>query len=875
MQQGWLAWAGPYNPCSFYTWKTGLMTHPRRSQTYRQALVLALSLTLACPPAVFAQGLRSLQGGSQGYGSQDDAADLGSLGLSGQGGYGGSFGRMDSGLSGVPTIRQGAQSQGPDAWASTGASRTGAQPGVLQPAPQPLPPNEFQKFVLESTGQALPLFGARFFDAAPDLYAPQANAPVSGDYRLGPGDELQIRGWGSVDIDVRAIVDRNGQIHIPRVGAVPLAGVRSAEAESAIRNAVGRYYKDFQLSVTMGQLRGITVYVVGQARKPGAYNLSGASTLVSALFASGGPSATGSMRHVQVKRGGHTVTELDLYDFLAKGDKSADIKLQDGDTITIPPARGYIALTGKVGTPAVYELDGEKDTIGSTLALAGGLPVVADPKRAYLERVDPSKKPARSVESFALDAAGLNRPLRNGDLLSVLSLSPEFGNAVTLRGNVDQPVRAPWREGMKVRDLIPSKAYLMSRASVQRQNSVLLTDEEKWRIEDGYQAARRAQEGAVAPVLPGERNTLPSTQRQELARQGDRPRGDAGVREVRDNADSLAQRIGNLVDEINLEYAVVERVDSQNVKVQLLPFNLGRALEDANSPDNLALQPGDIVTVFSVTDVRVPQAKRQVFVRVEGEVRRPGIYQMSPGDGLPQLLEKAGGLTPDAYLFGAGFYREEVRQTQQKNLDQLVRRLEAQTQTQLSSSAASVSAISGDASGTARLRLEAEAKAQQQALERLRNLNPSGRIMLGLQPDNTAVDALPDVRLANQDRLVIPARPDFVYVLGSVNTEASMLWRRGATVQDYLSQAGLTSGADKDELFIIRADGSVASGHMGGWFNRSITGATVQPGDLIVLPEKTDHESAWSVFTRNAKDITQIIYQFSLGAAAIKTLREN
>lgn len=855
------------------------MTHLRRSQAFRQTLALALSLTLALPPGAFAQSLRSLQGGggNQGYGLQDDAADQGGLsGLSGQG-YGGGIGRMDSGLSSVPTIRQGLPGSGDERWNSATQRANGQQPGAYAVPAKPLPPNDFQKFVLESTGQALPLFGAGFFDAAPDNFSPQASAPVSGDYRLGPGDELQIRGWGSVDIDVRAVVDRNGQIHIPRVGAVPLAGVRSAEAESTIRNAVGRYYKDFQLSVTMGQLRGITVYVVGQARKPGAYNLSGASTLVSALFASGGPSANGSMRNVQVKRGGRTVTELDLYDFLAKGDKSADVRLQDGDTITIPPARGYIALTGKVATPAVYELGGDKDTLGSTLALAGGLPVVADPKRAYLERVDPSKKPARSVESFALDAAGLNRPLRNGDLLTVLSLSPEFGNAVTLRGNVDQPVRAPWREGMKIRDLIPSKSYLMSRASVQRQNSVLLTTEEKQRVEDGYQLTRRAQDASSPRAFPGDAsgaygNGAPG---QPLDRPGPRFRGEGGVREVRDNADTLAERIGNLVDEINLEYAVVERVDSQNVTVQLVPFNLGRALEDANSPDNLALQPGDIVTVFSVTDVRVPQAKRQVFVRIEGEVRRPGIYQMNPGDGLPSLLEKAGGLTPDAYLFGSAFYREEVRQTQQKNLEQLVRRLEAQTQTQLSSSAASVSAISGDASGTARLRLEAEAKAQQQALERLRNINPTGRIMLGLQADNATVEALPEVRLANQDRLVIPSRPDFVYVLGSVNTEASMLWRRGGTVQDYLSQAGLTSGADKDELFIIRADGSVASGNnSSSWFNRSITGAAVQPGDLIVLPEKTDHESAWSVFTRNAKDITQIIYQFSLGAAAIKTLRD-
>ncbi|HET6787406.1 MAG TPA: polysaccharide biosynthesis/export family protein, partial [Aquabacterium sp.] len=343
--------------------------------------------------------------------------------------------------------------------------------------------------------------------------------PVSPDYRLGPGDEIQIKGWGSVDIDVRAEVDRNGLIHIPRVGSVALAGVRSSQAEATVRAAVGRYYKDFQLSVTQGQLRGITIYVVGQARQPGAYNLSGASTLVSALFASGGPNQLGSMRHVQVKRGDRVVTELDLYDFLAKGDKSADVRLQDGDTIVIPSARAYVALTGTVATPAVYELASEQDTIGSILALAGGLPVVADPKRAYLERMDPTQKPARSVESFALDANGLRKKLRSGDLLSVMSLSPEFGNAITLRGNVDQPVRTPWKQGMKVRDLIPSKSFLMSRASVQRQNNVL--------------------------------------------------------HKADDTEDSLASRIGKLVDEINLEYAVVERVDSNNVSVQLLPFNLG------------------------------------------------------------------------------------------------------------------------------------------------------------------------------------------------------------------------------------------------------------------------------------------------------------
>ena len=742
----------------------------------------------------------------------------------------GSTGTTDSSLTGIPTIRGGSA-------ASVAAPDT-AQPKAERPA---LPPNDFQRFVLETSGQALPLFGADLFER-PGAYLPADGQPVSPDYRVGAGDELQVRAWGSVDVDVRANVDRDGRIHIPRIGAINVAGIRSAQVEDVVRAAIGKYYKEFQVSVTMGQLRGITVYVVGQARQPGSYKLNSQSTLVSALFASGGPNQNGSMRRIQVKRGGKTLTELDLYQFLAVGDKADDVRLQDGDTIVIPPARAFVAIGGKVAVPAVYEMAQGGDTIGSLLALTGGLPVVADPQRVQLERLDPARKPARSVEVFALDAAGLNKRVRPGDLLTVQSVMPEFGNTVSLRGNVAQPLRSPWREGMTVRDLIPGRAFLMSQASIKRQNEVLLSDD----------ARQRARSG-----------------RFDDARSDSAPKGND--RQPTDNADTLAARIGKLVDEVNFEYAVVERVDADRVKVKLIPFNLGQALDDPASPENLALQPGDIVTVFSVNDVRVPQAKRQVFVRVEGEVHRPGIYQMSPGEGLAQLLDKAGGLTPDAYLFGAAFYREEVRRNQQAALQQLVNRLESQVQGRISNAAANVSGV--EAAAVAQLRLQAEAEAQKQALQRLRELQPTGRIMLGLQGLDARQTQLPALKLETQDRLVIPNRPDFVYVLGSVNTESALIWREGLEVKDYLDQSGLTGGADLDEMFVIRADGSVISEQRTGWFS-SVQGTKVLPGDVIVLPEKTNRESAWSVFTRNAKDITQIIYQFSLGAAAIKTLRD-
>lgn len=724
--------------------------------------------------------------------------------LSGIAASGSAAGRLDTNMA-TPVIHadDASRSDNPGASGSSGLSF------------KSLPNNDFQSFIKSSTGQTLPLYGSDYFAANSGAFAPQANTPVSADYRIGPGDEIQIKGWGSVDIDVRTVVDRNGLIHIPRVGSVTLAGVRSSQAEATIRSAVARYYRDFELSVTQGQLRGMTIYVVGQARQPGAYQLPGTSTLVSALFACGGPNHLGSMRHIQVKRGDRVVTELDLYDFIGNGDKSADVKLQDGDTIVIPPARGYVALTGAVAAPAVYELDSEKDTLAGILAIAGGLPVVADPKRVYLERIDPAQKPSRTVESFALDTSNLKKKLRNGDLLTILTLSPEFGNAITLRGNVDQQIRTPWREGMRISDLIPGKAYLMSRASVQRQNNALRTD---------------------------------------------------------DSELSLANRVGQLVDQVNFDYAVVERVDAQQVNMQLIPFNLGKALDDANSTDNLLLQPGDIVTIFSVNDVRVPQGKRQIFVKVEGEVASPGIYPMNANDGLLEMIHKAGGLTPDAYLFGAAFYREEVRETQRRNLEKMVDQLEIQVQHRINAAIGTLTSSSSEAVQASQLRMQSELQSQQRIIQRLRQLQPTGRVMLGMSPDPKS-QRLPILKLANQDRLVIPPRPDFVYVLGAVNTEAALLWQSGKSVGHYVDLSGATNGADIDQAFILRSDGSVVTRNSTGWLSGGVAGVKALPGDTIVLPEKIISESAWSVFTRNAKDITQIIYQFSLGAAAIKTLR--
>jgi protein involved in polysaccharide export with SLBB domain len=684
--------------------------------------------------------------------------------------------------------------------------------------------SEFQKFISDNTGQALPIFGTEFFANAPSTFAPIMNSPVPSDYPLGPGDELMIRGWGTIDIDYRATIDRNGTINIPTVGSVVLAGVKAGDAENVMRAAIAKLYKGVTVSVNFGQLRAITVYVVGQASRPGTYTVSSLSTLVTALFASGGPNANGSMRRVQVKRGGKVAAELDLYSFIAKGDKSADIKLLDGDTIYIPPAGGFVALVGKVNSPSIYELKNGNETVESMLDYAGGLPVVADPRRAFLERIDPNKNRPRSVEEFALNGAGLKHSLKNGDVLNVTSITPDFSNAVVLRGNVDQPVRAPFKQGMRISDLIPNREYLISRNSIKRQNNAIATGSDE--------------------------------------------------QDTTENSNSIAGRIGGLIDPINWDYAVVERVNRSDLSVQLIPFNLGNVFANPNGADNLQLQSGDTVTIFSQDDVAVPMDKREVFVRVEGEVRVPGVYQMTAGDTLQTLIAKAGGATSNAYMFGTAFYREEVRKEQQANLRRAADRLESQIRSEESTQAANIRAMSGTDAATATAQLEAERKIAQERINRFRKLQPTGRIAFGLDPNDRSFAHLPQVTLQNGDRLVVPSKPAFVHVFGAVNVEASPLWKPNTRVNDYLKVAGTAADADIDNVFVMRVDGTVVSPESQGWFFGKIGGVEVMPGDTIVVPEKFDRQTAWTKFTQGAREWTQILANFGLGAAAVKTLRD-
>jgi len=677
-----------------------------------------------------------------------------------------------------------------------------------------VPSSQFQTFVQVATGRALPIFGANLFES-PQTFAPIANVSPPGNYVLGPGDQIQLKVWGATDFSVNLAVDRNGQVMVPRVGVLTVAGLRVEQLEPVMRTHIGRVFTNFEVATAVAQLRSIQVYVVGHAERPGTYTLSSLSTLVNAVFASGGPSVKGSMRAVELRRSNQTVTTLDLYDFIARGDQSSDVVLQPGDVIVIPPVGPQVALHGALDHAAIYELRGG-ESVGQILALGGGVSVLANTQVAVLERVQPHRLPARQVQHITLDETGLRLPLQDGDVLKLLDINPAFANSVTLQGTVAFPLRFPYAPGMRLLDLIPSAEALITADYFHRKNMLVQTSS---------------------------------------------PR--------RDSLADVRQQVIHNFDAINWDYAVIERLDRQTLTNTLIPFNLGKAVLQRDPAHNLALMAGDVVTVFSQNDIRVPVERQSRLVWLEGEVGNPGLYQLQPGETLPQLIRRAGGLTPQAYVFGTEFTRESVRQKQQENLGQLIARLEASMQSQALTQVANLQGP--DAARAAALQ-EAQLANQRTQLARLKTLRSNGRVALEIDPANPALAALPGVPLENGDRIVIPAVPSFVAAFGAVNNENVFVFRPGRTVGDVVRLAGLAADAEISQMFVLRADGTVVANNGNGRMFNNFNSMQLMPGDTVVVPQQVARESTWNLVLRNTRDITQILANLGLGLAALRTL---
>jgi protein involved in polysaccharide export with SLBB domain len=736
---------------------------------------------------------------------------------------------------------------------------------------------------LEEFGiDALEPFGYELFEGTPVTFAPATDVPVPPDYVIGPGDEVRVQLFGQQNAIHSLIVSRDGSVNFPQIGPVVVAGLGFREMRELLQQRVSEQMIGVNASITMGELRSIRVFVLGDVTRPGSFTVSGLSTMTNALFVSGGIAASGSMRNVQLKRRGETVQRLDLYDLLLNGDNSNDARLQPNDVLFVPPRGPTVAVAGEVQRPAIYEIVGERN-LNDVVRLAGGLLPTAYSTAARVERVDQTG--GRSVHSYDLGTERERQAgIRGGDHVTISRIPDDvLTDHVTLSGHVRRPGPYQWRPGMRLTGLIGSvndlqpdadRRYVLIRRQPDLSGPIEL-------LSADLAAALDDPGGPEDPVLhnldtatvfdlgSGRISVIGPLLRQlRMQAVYGRPAREVEVGgmvrapgmyplEEGMRVSDLIRAGASLTDSaygLTAEITRYEVEDGSRRVVDLREVDLAAVLAGDSEADVL-LQPFDYLNVQQVS-----QWRRRGSVALEGEVKFPGTYPIEPGETLSSVIARAGGLTDLAFPEGSIFLREDLREREREQIDRLITRLEADLAT-MALQSGRAAAIQGE-------RVDQSLAVGQSLLGQLRRAEPVGRLVIDLPGAAEGREEL-DVVLRNGDRLLVPERRQEVMVLGEVQYATSHLFRAGLRRDDYVAASGgFTINADGDRTYVVRANGAVIAGDESSkWFRRS-TSTDMRPGDTIVVPLDVDRVPALALWQSS----TTILYNLAIAVAALGSL---
>jgi polysaccharide biosynthesis/export protein len=807
-------------------------------------------------------------------------------------------------------------------------------------------------------------FGMEVFqNGTRDLQMIPMDLPAGPDYVLGPGDAISVDLWGGVSRRFPARVDREGRISLPEVGPLLVAGKSLAEVQQLVQKTLRTQFNDVSADVSLARLRTIRIYVVGDVMRPGAYDVGSLSTPLNALFAAGGPTTRGSLRIVRHNRGDELVQNVDLYDLLLHGVKGNLERLENGDTVMIPPIGPEITIEGMVRRPAIYELNDEK-SLADALALAGGLLPTALLRHIEVQRlVAHQKQTMLDVEVPAEDSSEeVTRKLQafqiqDGDKIRIYPIASYAQDAVYLEGHVIRPGKYSYHDGMKVTDLIGSYKDLLPEPAAQYGEIIRLSAPDFRPTVESFNLSDTLADPAKATALHA-LDTVQIFGRYDF----EDPPAVSVLGDVRSPGTYRTSGDIHLSDAIHLAGGLTpdaQLVDAQVFRYQpdstlkILNVKLDGALT-GNSNENIMLKPRDRVLVhrnaaamdpatvyvkgavarpgrypltaemhisdliraagglkpsadtrladlthYSWVDERAVTASEQpvllesalggnpesnpvlgngdvlavrelpnwddlgATVTIRGEVVHPGGYGIRPGERLSSVLQRAGGLGPGAYPYGAVLLRSEVQKVEQRSYGELVQRVREQ---QASLKLTATSSTDPDQ----RLSAESAFVQWQTTLDNLITTPPTGRVTVQISSNIKSWQNTPrDITMRAGDVLVIPKRPSYVMVQGQVYGPTAVAYRPGKSARWYLLQAGgPTNMANKKATFVIRADGTVIGNHSSFWNSGDGLGATLEPGDMVVVPEKAlGGPPVWKTIFTNAQVVSSIATSAILAAS--------
>lgn len=734
---------------------------------------------------------------------------------------------------------------------------------------------------LEASGRdALEPFGYLTFKGrAVASFQPATDMPVPQDYVVGPGDVVSVQLFGNVNAQYELSVNRDGAINFPEIGPIAVAGLEFSEMKEVLEARVAEQMIGVRTSITMGELRSIRVFVLGDVNRPGSYSVSSLSTVTNAMFLAGGVAPGGTLRDVQIKRSGRLVKRIDGYDLMLRGDTSNDIRLQPGDVIFVPPVGPQVGVAGEVKRPAVYELNGER-TVGQLIELAGGAMPTAFEGQARLERIDEDAE--RTVLTLDLrDPADRSTDVRDGDVIYVDPILDRLEGSVRLSGHVYRSGAYEWRPGMRLSELIPSLAQLRPQAD---RHYVLVRREEvpggPIKILSADLEHALAQPGGVEDLLLQERDEVfvfdmekgrarqvqPILDQLELQATFEEPRREVIVGgQVRAPGKYPLEEGMRVSDLLRAGAGLNE--SAYSLTAELTRYHLGpdrrrsSTLMQIELADVLAGDPAaDMeLAAYDVLNIQeTPLWREQWSVEIRGEVNFPGRYAISHGETLLSLLERAGGLTEFAFPDGSVFLRESLREREREQLNRLADRIESDLATLAFQAARFENANLGQSMGVG-----------QSLLSQLRDSEPTGRLVIDLpalvQQSNTDLDLV----LKDRDVLIIPSATQEVTVLGEVQYSTSHFVREGLQRDDYISlSGGTTVNADKKRIYVVKANGAVHVGRGGSKWFRKQARSSIEAGDTIVVPLDVDRMPSLALWQTS----TTIIYNLAIAAAAIGSL---